>query len=50
MLHSGEVKEDSPQPVPGYAKLEKGQQYEVLLAAVNSTAEFYLQTKTSQQP
>ena len=49
MLRSGEVKDESPQPLLGYIKLDKGKQYEVLLAAVNSTAEFYLQTKASQQ-
>ena len=49
LQHGGKVNKESPQLLPGCVKLDKGNQYQVLLAAVNSTTEFYLQTKTSHQ-
>ena len=45
----GEMNRESPQLLPGCVTLDRGSLCEVLLAAVNSTSEFYLQTKTSCQ-
>ena len=50
MLRQGsQVDTDDQQLLPECIKLEKGSRCEVLLAAVVSTAEFYLQTKASHQ-